>query len=505
MIFIGSSEVSIEGIGFVYKGSTLLWPTPHGELPDIHILPTSVDTVWRGLKEDYDSISSKSDNVLYLIEEEEKASGQKQVNFIDYDGTIIASYTAEEWSTVTTLPANPEHDGLTSQGWNWTLQEITSQLTAAPGGPVWVGQMYITESGDTEIDISLPEGRTNPYLGCAVDGTISIDWGDGSAASTVTGTSLESQIRTLHAYEAAGEYTIVIHVVSGSMSFYAAAAYSLLGRNSSTANSNRVYANCVTGIRLGKNTDIGNYAFNYCCSLTAVTIPKTVTSICNSAFSGCYSLTTVTIPAAVTSIENYAFTTCYSLTSVSIPKAVTSIGSYAFNYCFSLTTVTIPAAVTSIGSYAFNNCSSLTAVTIPETVTSIGSYAFIACYSIATVTIPETVTSISEATFSSCHSLTSVTIPEEVTSIGNGAFTTCYSLTSITIPAEVTSIGNNAFSNCYGMAEYHFLSETPPTLGGTNVFSNIPSDCIIYVPEASLDTYKAASRWSTHASKMVGE
>ena len=66
MIFIGSSEVSIEGIGFVYKGSTLLWPTPHGELPDIHILPTSVDTVWRGLKEDYDSISSKSDNVLYL-------------------------------------------------------------------------------------------------------------------------------------------------------------------------------------------------------------------------------------------------------------------------------------------------------------------------------------------------------------------------------------------------------------------------------------------------------
>jgi hypothetical protein len=42
-----------------------------------------------------------------------------------------------------------------------------------------------------------------------------------------------------------------------------------------------------------------------------------------------------------------------------------------------------------------------------------------------------------------------------------------------------------------------------PTLGGTGVFSSIPSDCKIVVPDNLYDTWKAATNWSTHASKMV--
>jgi len=49
---------------------------------------------------------------------------EKDVNFIDYDGTILYSYTAQEAQALEALPANPTHAGLTAQGWNWTLAQI---------------------------------------------------------------------------------------------------------------------------------------------------------------------------------------------------------------------------------------------------------------------------------------------------------------------------------------------------------------------------------------------
>lgn len=60
----------------------------------------------------------------------------KQINFIDYDGTLIESYTSSEWANVSVLPSNPTHTGLTSQGWNWTKAQIDAQLTAVPNGDI---------------------------------------------------------------------------------------------------------------------------------------------------------------------------------------------------------------------------------------------------------------------------------------------------------------------------------------------------------------------------------
>ena len=104
-----------------------------------------------------------------------------------------------------------------------------------------------------------------------------------------------------------------------------------------------------------------------------------------------------------------------------------------------------------------------------------------------------------------CNMLQSVSIGSSVTSIGSYAFYNCYSLASVTIPSSVTSIGTYAFYNCTAVGAYHVLRATPPTLASTNAFTGIPSDCIIYVPAASLATYKAATNWSTYASYMVGE
>ena len=165
--------------------------------------------------------------------------------------------------------------------------------------------------------------------------------------------------------------------------------------------------------------------------------------------------------------------------------------------------------VTSIGDYACNNCYGLKSVTIPDSVTSIGSgtygVVFSSCYNLQSITIPNNVTSIRSSVFNSCYNLQSVIIPDSVTSIEQRAFYLCYSLTKIIIPDSVTSIGANAFYNCYGMSEYHFKPTTPPALASINAFGSISSDCIIYVPQGSLNAYKTATNWSTIASQMQEE
>lgn len=452
------------------------------------------------------------------------------IRFFDYDGTLVASYS----SVPASLPSVPTHDKLKNGTWNYTLAQVTTQFNAM--GTCDVGANYETVSGATEIDIVLHEGRLHPYLSLAVNGTVTIDWGDNST-STSTGTSLTSRKSDIHhEYAAAGSYTIKITKTSGTgYSLYCTSSYTLLNKNSSTANVNRVYSNCVQAVRVGKDCTIGSYAFNCCYSLMSVSIPSTVTSFGNTAFYYCYSLESVSIPSGVTSIGSNAFGYCYSLASVSIPSGVTTFGSNAFYNCFSLASVSIPSTVTSIGGNAFYYCYSLASVSIPGGVTSFGNSVFGYCQSLMSVSIMNGVTSIGSSMFSYCYSLMSVSIPSTVTSIGYGAFYNCYSLASIelpsslttisankgtyttgffancysiasiTIPTGVTAITTNDFNSCYGMGEYHFKPTTPPTLANVNAFNNIQSDCVIYVPAASLTAYQTAENWSTYASYMVGE
>lgn len=57
--------------------------------------------------------------------------------------------------------------------------------------------------------------------------------------------------------------------------------------------------------------------------------------------------------APLTNIDNFAFRFCESLTSIDIPEGVTFLGRYAFYYCTSLKEIRIPASVDFIGRFAF--------------------------------------------------------------------------------------------------------------------------------------------------------
>lgn len=158
--------------------------------------------------------------------------------------------------------------------------------------------------------------------------------------------------------------------------------------------------------------------------------------------------------------------------------------------------------VKSIRGSAFQYCPDLTSVDFP-TVTSIGGNAFYCCYNLTSVNFP-TVTSIGNSAFKSCSNLTSANFPA-VTSIGTSAFNHCSKLTLVDFPAA-TSIGSSVFGSCSKLTTLILKkSDSICTLSNTNAFDNtlIKSGTgYIYVPRALVDSYKAATNWSTYAAQF---
>ena len=237
----------------------------------------------------------------------------KDVNFYDYDGTLVASYTLAEAQALTALPDGPTHDSLTFQGWNWSLADLKTT-----NRKMNVGAMYITDDGKTRIYIRLEEGRTSPMLGVCPNGTVTVNWGDGTTPDTLTGTSTTTVKWTPnHAYAAPGEYVIKL-TVNGTMGFYGVSSSSeggaILRYSSGVDNRNYSYRNSVQKIEIGNGvTSIGSSAFYNYYSLASITIPDGVTRIGASTFYKCYS------------VAFYDFTACTAVPTLSNTNAFSSI------------------------------------------------------------------------------------------------------------------------------------------------------------------------------------
>ena len=209
------------------------------------------------------------------------------------------------------------------------------------------------------------------------------------------------------------------------------------------------------------------------------------------------TLTSVTIGNSVTSIGNYAFENCSSLASIEIGNSVTSIGKYAFKNCSSLASIEFGNSVTSIGNYAFENCSSLASIEIGNSVTSIGDYAFSGTpwYN----NQPDGVVYAGKVLYKYKGTMpanTSIVIKEGTTTIGYSAFSGCSALVSVEIPNSVKYICDNAFKASNTVFE--FAAEEPATLESSVFHSN----AVLVVPDAAVDTYKAA--WSGYEAQIVG-
>ena len=147
--------------------------------------------------------------------------------------------------------------------------------------------------------------------------------------------------------------------------------------------------------------------WNVTCDREEVVIPDHITEITQYAFRSCPSLTRLTIPNSVTKIGNYAFATLGgdgfpNLAHLTIPDSVTEIGDNAFYGCIGLTSITIPASVTIIGSNAFYSCKNLTSVVFLDGTKTIVSR------------LGNQMSQKALTMFSRCSNLTTLTIPAGV-------------------------------------------------------------------------------------------
>ena len=378
---------------------------------------------------------------------------EKDVNFFDYDGTLIASYTEAEAKALTALPTPPAHSGLVFQGWNYTLEEVKANADTAD-----IGALYTTDDGATRLEIEIAsEVRRDVHVAFTQSSTngVLIDWGDGESERP---TSYPGNITyTTHEYAATGTYIIKIFVDDDCAITF--------GGSSPVMNPS------------GKNSNTYNY---YMSMLKKVFLGDRISKITASAFKNALGLMKISMNQDITCIPNYAFAGS-GINFIAIPRGVTDIEYNAFSECYSLRIVSLPATVKNIGNKAFYNDRLLERVNI-RNVTNINDYMAYNCYN-----------------------LKSLVFNEEMTYIGTYMCYYCLGLVDVKFLGSVKQIYNNAFPNCTSLRIMDLTNcISVPTLQNTNAIGSYSSDLEILVPAALADEWKQATNWTAFASKIKG-
>jgi len=136
-------------------------------------------------------------------------------------------------------------------------------------------------------------------------------------------------------------------------------------------------------------TEIKNWTFQRCTSLTRVVFPQTLTQIGDCAFHNTRLVSLDLSQTRLWWIAVEAFLECKSLTSIVFPKTLTCIGSAAFSHCYNLTSVTFPDSLENLPVRAFDQCWNLTSVTFPDTFKEIDEKAFRGCVNLSVVLPPK--------------------------------------------------------------------------------------------------------------------
>lgn len=224
---------------------------------------------------------------------------------VDWDGTLLYSYTYEEAQLISEFPDPPAHEGLTFQRWNWSEVVVKTWLQNHRGAQLRVGATY------TPAD-----GQDHGY------------W----RSPRLTGNN--------QAYK--------WHLATPPASSIPYSSNSLLNSISLP----------------NGTTSIVNSAFINDYTLKFVVLPSGVTNIGSNAFYQNHALSNISSPDSLRTIGATAFYCCFSLLEFILPNGLTTIGDSAFNSCYSIIKMEIPASVTLIGNYAFRSCTSLVDVVL---------------------------------------------------------------------------------------------------------------------------------------------
>ena len=256
-------------------------------------------------------------------------------------------------------------------------------------------------------------------------------------------------------------------------------------------------------------TQLGTSSFNECANLSSINL-QNITKLEQDSLSGCRNIRILYMPN-LTDIHHYACRpgtgTTFALEEIYFPKmtGITNLGFRAYSFfakCPNLRLIDVSGA-TSIGNDTFENFNvgtNVINVILSENLKTLGQYIFYnSNYRMnvngGIVYLPNL-----ESAGRDCFSQTLI---EKITSLGKitdiryNAFRYCKNLSFIRIPATVTSMQMTAFADNYMNRVLIMEPVTPPSINGT---FNTTYD--IYVPDDSIEDYKAASNWSSAASKI---
>lgn len=220
-----------------------------------------------------------------------------------------------------------------------------------------------------------------------------------------------------------------------------------------------------------------------------------------------------------TAWEKQPFGGCTSLEYITLPRGLEVLSSNptygVFEGCTALKRVRFSTPVQIMRGPAFSNCSSLTALEGYDMsiVTELGSGLFRGCKSLEMVADYPLITGSIYQTFAESK-LTEVKSLGTITQLSKGgyangtyvgAFWKCAMLKKAILPETVELIEVDTFYQCTSLSILICNAVTPPGLGNIRCFEGTPiasGTGYIYVPDASVDAYKAATNWATYADQI---
>lgn len=186
------------------------------------------------------------------------------------------------------------------------------------------------------------------------------------------------------------------------------------------------------------------------------------------------------------------------IAEIILPEGITTLPVNCFSANTSLEKITLPSSLKEIQNHAFSGTTALASISLPEGLESIGFEVFRGSALTGELVIPSTLTYIERDAFmdtkiSSCVWNSGCNFDD-----GNSPFTNC-SFDSFTFN-NMGEINTLFFAGCSLIDKLIVNIETPPTIN-TNYGSTFGNTTInhIYVPEGSVDAYKAATVWKNYA------
>ena len=183
----------------------------------------------------------------------------------------------------------------------------------------------------------------------------------------------------------------------------------------------------------------------------------------------------VVIPEGVTEIGDWAFARCSSLTSIVIPNGVTKIGETAFEGCTSLESISISASVKELSIGVFYDCTSLKEIryggTKSQWLFMLGGLNLVSHVRVAVICSDCDARSLRRDLLR-CKEITEISIPGNIVRIAPRAFSRFPSLRSVKIPDSVVMICDEAFAGCASLTAVEYadtMAEWECLVGKENV------------------------------------